>query len=170
MTTIKLAFGHPDHSDADLCASIGGILVRSELAAFATASDGEPHVATVSYAFTRDLTLYFISAQSDVHSQDIAANPAAAVAIWTTPEAWGNELQGIQLFGHAEVLGVGPEFLSAMRLYLARFPAFTALLKNPGEFKAGVHARMYAIRPTRLRLIDEAAFGHRTFVDLNLAT
>jgi hypothetical protein len=169
MTTIKVAFGHPDHGDALLGESIGGILSRSELAALATARDGEPHVATVSYAFTRDLTLYFISAQTDVHSQDITANPSAAVAIWTTPEAWGKELQGIQLFGRCEVLGVGPEFLTAMRLYLARFPAFTALLKNPGEFKAGVHARMYAMRPTRLRLIDEAAFGHRTFFDLQIS-
>ena len=165
MTMIEVAFGHPEHSDADLCESIDGILSRSELAAFATSRDGEPHVATVSYAFTRDLTLYFISAQTDVHSQDITANPAAAVAIWTTPEAWGKELQGIQLFGRCEVLGVGPEFLAAMRLYLARFPAFTALLKNPGEFKTGVHARMYAMRPSRLRLIDEATFGHRTFID-----
>jgi hypothetical protein len=170
MMTIKVDFGRPEHSDADLCESIGGILSRSELAALATVRDGEPHVATVSYAFTRGLTLYFISAQADVHSQDIAANPAAAVAIWTTPDAWGKELQGIQLFGRAEVLGVGPEFLAAMRLYLARFPAFAALLKSPGEFKAGVHARMYAMRPTRLRLIDEAAFGHRTFLDLDVAT
>jgi uncharacterized protein YhbP (UPF0306 family) len=165
MTTIALAFGHPDYADADLSASIDGIMARSELAALATERDGEPHVATVSYAFTRDLTLYFISARADVHSQDLAANPSAAVAVWTTPETWGQNLQGIQLFGTCEELRVGPELAAAMRLYLARFPAFTSLLKNPGEFKAGVHARMYAMRPTRLRLVDEAAFGDRTFID-----
>jgi uncharacterized protein YhbP (UPF0306 family) len=115
------------------------------------------------------LTLYFISAQADVHSQDIAINPAVAVAIWTTPETWGKDLQGIQVFGRCEELRVGPELLGAMRLYLARFPAFTALLKNPEEFKAGVHARMYAVRPERLRLVDEPAFGHRTFIDATVA-
>jgi uncharacterized protein YhbP (UPF0306 family) len=168
MTTIKAAFGHAEYSDADLCESIGGILSRGELAALATARDGEPHVATVSYAFTPHLTLYFISAQTDVHSQDVALNPAAAVAIWTTPETWGKDLQGIQIFGRCEELKVGPEFLSAMRIYLARFPAYTALLKNPEEFKTGVHARMYAVRPGRLRLVDEPAFGRRTFIDADV--
>ena len=130
MTSIATSFGHPDYADADLCASIGGVLERSELAALATERDGEPHVATVSYAYTKDMTLYFISAQADVHSQDLAANPSAAVAVWTTPETWGSNLQGLQLFGTCEELGVGAEFLAAMRLYLARFPAFTALLKT----------------------------------------
>ncbi len=168
MTTIKASFGHPDFSDAQLRESVADILSRNELGALATARDGEPHAATVSYAFADDLTLYFISAQTDVHTQDIAVNPSAAVAIWVTPESWGKDLQGLQLFGLCEEVKVGRELLAAMHLYLARFPAFTALLKNPGEFKKGIGSRMFAMRPTRIRLIDEPRFGYRVFIDASI--
>jgi uncharacterized protein YhbP (UPF0306 family) len=166
---ITAKFGHAEYSDERLAESIGELLTNTELAALASIDGAESHVATVSFAFARDLTLYFISAAADVHSQNFADNPSAAVAIWATPKTWGDDLYGIQIFGRCEELKVGGEFLIAMRLYLVRFPAFTGLLKNPGEFKAGVHARMYAMRPSRLRLIDEAAFGHRTFLDLQIS-
>ena len=169
MREISAKFGHAEYSDERLAESIGDLLTNSELAALASIDGAESHVATVSFAFARDLTLYFISAAADVHSRNFADNPSAAVAIWATPKTWGDDLYGIQIFGRCEELKVGAELLSAMRLYLARFPAFTALLKNPGEFKAGVHARMYAVRPTRLRLVDEARFGHRTFIDADVA-
>ena len=169
MATIRAAFGRPDHTDAQLGASIGDLLSRNDLGALATLRAAEPHVATISFAFAKDLTVYFISAPTDVHTQDIALNPSVALAIWTTPETWGKDLQGLQIFGRCDELKVGVELVGAMRLYLSRFPAFTALLKNPGEFKAGAATRMFAVRPLRLRLIDEPRFGYRTFIDMNVA-
>jgi uncharacterized protein YhbP (UPF0306 family) len=169
MTAIKATFGHADYSDVQLGESIGDLLSAIELAALASIDGAEAHVATISFAFARDLTLYFISAAADVHSKNFAEKTSAAVALWATPEKWSDDLYGIQIYGRCEELKVGAEFLSSMRLYLARFPAFNALLKSPSEFKAGVHARMYAVRPERLRLVDERRFGHRTFIDAKVA-
>ena len=169
MTEITATFGHSDYTDEQLRESISELLTGVELAGLASVDGAEAHIATVSFVAAHDLTLYFISAASDVHSRNFADNPSAAAAIWATPPAWGDPLYGIQVFGTCAELKVGGEFLSAMKLYLARFPAFTGLLKNPGEFKAGVHARMYALRPTRLRLVDEARFGRRTFIDADVA-
>ncbi len=168
MTSVTATFGHADYSDAQLTESIGDLLSGCELAALASVDGANAHIATVSFAFTRDLTLYFISAASDIHSTNFADNPSAAAAIWATPDAWGDDLYGIQIYGRCEEVKVGTELLTSMRLYLSRFPAFTALLKNPSEFKAGVHARMYAMRSTHLRLVDERRFGRRSFIDATI--
>jgi uncharacterized protein YhbP (UPF0306 family) len=109
MTAIKATFAHADYSDAQLRESIGDLLAASELAALASIDGAEAHVATVSFAFTRGLTLYFISAATDVHSRNFEENPSAAVAIWATPEKWGDDLYGIQIFGRCEELRMGPE-------------------------------------------------------------
>jgi nitroimidazol reductase NimA-like FMN-containing flavoprotein (pyridoxamine 5'-phosphate oxidase superfamily) len=168
MSKLNVAFGHGHYSDAALGESIGELLAENSLGAMASVDNGVAHIHTAYFVHSADLTLYFLSQPTDAHTRFIAQNPSVAVAIWSTPVSWGEDLRGVQVFGRCDEVKAGAELLAGMRLFLSRFPAFKAIVKRPGEFKAGIASRMFAVRPSALRLLDEPRFGRRNYIDLAL--
>lgn len=168
MTGIKVQFGHDSISDGELNASLSDLLMANEVGALASTKGDQAHINTAYFVYSSAMQLYFLSQPTDVHTGNIAANPSVAVAIWSTPEKWGENLQGIQIFGRCEELRLGSEMISAMALFVKRFPAFKSIMKRPGEFRDGVSSRMFVVRPNRARLLDEPRFGRRNYVELSL--
>lgn len=170
MSELTLSFGHPDYDDSTLSESIGSLLSSNHLGAMASIRDGSTsHINTAYFVHDSHLTLYFLSQPSDQHSANISQCDSVAVAIWATPERWGESLHGVQLFGRCEMLGTGTELAKAMGLFLATFSSFASIIRHPGQFIEGVTSRMYAVRPMSLKLIDEPRFGRRNYIVLDLA-
>jgi uncharacterized protein len=166
---LKSAFHHPQYADSDLRKSISQILDVHELCAIATLNEGSTsHIHTAYFAYDEHMDIYFISPLTDQHSINISKNASVAVAVWNPTRQWGESLQGLQIYGKAEVLGVGMNLVRGMTLYLKRFKDFSSIIKHPGEFAQGISSRMYVIRPTSLKLLDEPRFGRRNYIELTV--
>ncbi len=166
MLDITLAYNHPDHSDKELNESLSDLLTAQSLGAMSSTRDGKAHINTAYFAVSNNVTLYYLSPPRDTHSRYIEENPSVAIALWKQPEEWATNLHGIQLFGTCEKLSVGAELISAMSLYLKQFPAVKCIIKEPGKIMDGIKSRLYAIRVSSIKLLDEQRFGEEKYIEL----
>lgn len=133
----------------------------------ATCAGNRPWAAAVFYACEADgASLYFVSDPGTRHCRQLAANPAAAATIHAHDENW-RSIRGVQLEGRVEAVDEARR-QAVVSLYLARFPELARLLDSPADEQERrvsqrfATARFYALRPTRLRFIDNSrGFGHR---------
>ena len=114
-----------------------------------------PHAATVYFVADEHLNLYFLSATSSQHVQDLAVNPLAAVTIEPLVDGW-QEIRGLQMRGKVTELPNGFQSVAGWARYLAKFPYVKNLeievLKN----------RFYAFKPDWIRLVDNRVrFGYK---------
>lgn len=131
----------------------------------ATTGAHGPWAAAVFYA-NWGFTLYFLSAPTTRHSQDIGAEGAVAVTIQEDYRNW-LEIKGIQIAGRAVRLR-GVERVAAMARYLGKYPFIQDPLGAAPEIaKALDHVTWYKIEPSRLYFIDNSlGLGHRDEVVL----
>jgi uncharacterized protein YhbP (UPF0306 family) len=143
-----------------LAALAADLLDASELCAIATVDPrGGAHVNTAYFAWDSAFDLVWLSEPGARHSQNLAADGAAAVAVYDSAQTWGGSDRGVQLFGRAAAVD-GDEADAARRLYAARFP-------RAADAALGGY-RPYRFRPDRLKLFDEDALGGGTFVTARL--
>ncbi|MER7396999.1 pyridoxamine 5'-phosphate oxidase family protein [Streptomyces sp. NPDC000151] len=126
-------------------------------------TDGDgPQACAVLYALTEDPApaLLFVTSESTRHGSALsAARPAAPVAFTAQRDGqdWSG-LTGVQGRGVCRRLD-GGERRRAWRAYADRFP-YVAL--SPKLRAAMDHTAFWELRPTWLRLIDNArGFGHK---------
>jgi len=124
-------------------------------------SQAVPHAAMVYFVADDRLNLYFLSAPSSQHVQDLAANPLAAITI--DPLAEGSlrvegwqEIHGLQMRGRVTEVPNGFQSVTDWVRYVAKFPYVKNLaievLKN----------RFYAFKPDWIRLVDNRVrFGYK---------
>jgi uncharacterized protein YhbP (UPF0306 family) len=114
-----------------------------------------PHAASVYFVADEHLSLYFLSAPSSQHVEDLAINPLAALTIEPLVEKW-QEIRGLQLRGRVTEVPNGFQSVAGWTRYLSKFPYVKNLeievLKN----------RFYAFKPDWIRLIDNRVrFGYK---------
>ena len=168
MEKINAQFNHPEYEDEAINTSLTHLLSNNSLCAMASISGNIAHINTAYFVYDSNLSLYFLSQPTDMHSANITQNSSVAIAIWSQSKQWGEDLQGVQLFGTCKQIGLGKQLISAMKLFLTRFPAFKAIMKHPGEFADGVPSRMYAVEVSSLKLLDEPQFGRRNYIELKV--
>ncbi|PID30578.1 hypothetical protein CSA80_01065 [Candidatus Saccharibacteria bacterium] len=166
--TLKTHFNHPDFADEQLNESIAAILEANQTGAMSSIAGDKAHINTAYFAYTSKLELFFVSLPSDTHSINITENNSVALSFWSESSTWSENLQGVQIFGTAEELGIGPKLVEGMKVFAARYPAVSAIIKNPGAFKDGVAVRMFRVQSERVKLLDEPRFGRRNYLDLTL--
>lgn len=112
-------------------------------------------------------TLYFLSAPTTRHSQNIAAQPKIAATIQEDYKDWP-EIKGIQLEGKAQQIK-GREQAAAIVRYGQKFPIVGNLTKAPAEIaRAMSKIGWYKVVPERLYFIDNSlGLGHRDEVVLS---
>ena len=140
------------------------ILGDNVLCAIATVSTrGRPHVSTAYFCISPTLELYFLSHPRSLHCRNLAARPAAAIAVFSSSQGWGGHDRGLQLFGTCG-LAAGLRASEAERLYGARFPSFAAWRSglSPGEVAS--EYRFYRFVTRRLKLLDEETLGDALLV------
>ncbi len=130
----------------------GALLDASTLCAIATVSPRKrAHVNTAYFAWSDSFELVWLSEPNASHSRNLAANAAAAVAVYDSTQRWGQSDRGIQLFGSARAAGV-----DARRVYAERFPDYD-------DVEFGAYG-FYRFRPRHVKLFDEQVLGGGVFV------
>lgn len=122
--------------------------------------------AAAVFYVNNDFTLYFLSAPTTRHSQNIAAQPGVAATIQEDYKDWP-EIKGIQLEGQAQRLE-GVERAAAITRYGLKFPIVGNLAQAPAQIvKAMSKIAWYKVTPERLYFIDNSlGLGHRDEVPL----
>ena len=122
--------------------------------------------AAVFYAHDAGFNLYFLSAPTTRHSQNIAANPAVAVTIQADYKDWP-EIKGIQMEGQAHRLE-GADKARAIQIYGEKFALIANIDQAPPKISQAFRKiAWYKIGPQRLYFIDNSlGFGHRDELQL----
>ncbi|MBI3948911.1 MAG: pyridoxamine 5'-phosphate oxidase family protein [Acidobacteria bacterium] len=125
-----------------------------------TGPDG-PWVAGLFYV-NDGFDLYWLSDPDTRHSRNIVHNPHVAVAIHEDYRDW-RIIQGIQMEGAAEQIGMLAQAVRPMKLYLAKYPFLGDLSHLPLDLTRALAAtRVYKFTPTRVYFIDNTkGLGHR---------
>ncbi|MEZ0091993.1 pyridoxamine 5'-phosphate oxidase family protein [Streptacidiphilus sp. EB129] len=119
-------------------------------------ADG-PGACAVLYAVTPEGRLVFVSARTTRHGRALAADGTVAFTAQADGQDW-QSLTGIQGSGVCALL-TGAERDRAWAVYRARFPFVDA---DPRLAGALARTELWELRPTRLRLVDNArGFGHK---------
>ena len=152
----------------DLHQSIKQLLSKNMLMSLSTSVNDKCNINTAYYAYSENYEMYFLSEDDTEHCKNIIVNPSVAAAIWNDSGIYGENLQGLQLFGLCKKAN-GIKLLEGLRIYNNRFPAFSELVKHPEDFAKGVvKSRLYTIDVLKIKLIDEAAFGRRKYIVIGL--
>ena len=137
----------------------------------ATSENNIPWAASVFFVADDSFKLYFISAQSSRHSQNIIDNSSAAVTINKDHSDWFT-ISGLQIEG---IVSVSPakERERILMLYLNKFPNLSQLRDNPSNEQDKLildrlmASNFYQLKPRRIRLIDNSmGFGFKTEIKL----
>jgi uncharacterized protein YhbP (UPF0306 family) len=167
------AGGLPAHVDnlteSRLRTSVLRILAGNTLCALATVGHGpHAHINTAYFCYSQDLDLYFLSHPGSLHGRNLKANPAAAVAVYSSAQTWGGQDSGLQLAGVCAEAADAAEARSADALYAARFAPFTTWKATLGATAAARAYRFYRFATSGLKVIDEREFGPAIFVSASV--
>jgi hypothetical protein len=131
------------------------------------ATTGELELWAAAVFYVNDgFILYFLSAPTTRHSQNIAAHPGVAATIQEEYEDWP-AIKGIQLEGKATQIS-GAERVRAIARYGLKFPIVGRLDQAPAEIaKAMSKVAWYKVVPERLYFIDNShGLGYREEISM----
>lgn len=163
---MQVRFDHADYATDRIAKSVTRILEATQLCSMATVGDRlVGHINTAYFCFDDRLDIYFVSQESSVHIQNLAANPSMAISIFDTRQAWDDWKVGLQFFGTARSTDKN-EFKHGSELYKERFPDYKKWLHSLGRAVArDVVPPFYLFRPDRVKILDEEDFGEEEFVE-----
>jgi uncharacterized protein YhbP (UPF0306 family) len=137
------------------------ILRENPLCAVATVTpSGRAHVHICYFAISEELELFFLSETGSRHARNVRTNRSAAAAVAPSAQSWGGPDRGVQLFGSCSLVPPARASVAAAT-YAARFPAYLHLPSRE-------RLRLYRLRPTALKLLDEREFGDAVFIEARL--
>jgi uncharacterized protein YhbP (UPF0306 family) len=145
---------------ADLRRRILAFLGEHHVMTLASIGVDGPWAAAVFYAHD-DCRLYFLSAPTARHAENIAADPRAAATIQRDYDDWPG-IRGLQLSG--PVREVAPEDEARVRaLYQSRYPLIGGGAGVPRKILEALDKiRWYEFAPEDIYLIDNTlGFAHR---------
>jgi uncharacterized protein YhbP (UPF0306 family) len=123
-----------------------------------------PHAANVQFVSDAAWRLYWVSSTEARHSRDLAHDDRAAVTIYGHDDR-AEHIHGLQMHGHAAIIGDPDERRHARSLYVAKF-AF--ILDNPALDRAVEAQAFYRLTPAWLRWIDNRrGFGWKRELTVN---
>ncbi len=137
-------------------------LVRSQstLVLSTVNADGTPHATPLFYLAGGELELYWFSAASSQHSDNLTRDRNVAVALYASTEHW-KEICGVQMRGTVEKITDRKIRRDITRRYCDRF--------DLGQIFRLALARssLYVLRPAWIRYIDNSKrFGYRSEISL----
>jgi uncharacterized protein YhbP (UPF0306 family) len=128
---------------------------ESTLALATTDEQGQPCVAPLYYIADEELTLFWLSSQTSLHSRNLKRAPMAAAAIYRHTENW-KEIRGVQLRGPVTMIADKERRRALVAAYCERFQLGVL-------FKTAIsQCSLYALSPVFFRYIDNSrVFGHK---------
>jgi uncharacterized protein YhbP (UPF0306 family) len=147
---------------ASLRERVLALLGEHHVMTLATVGAAGPWAAAVFYALDdSDLRLYFLSAPTSRHAENLAANPCAAATIQRDYDDWPG-IRGLQIEG--TVREVAREDEARVRaLYQQRYPLIGGGAGVPRKLLEALdRIRWYEFAPSDIHLIDNTlGFAHR---------
>jgi uncharacterized protein YhbP (UPF0306 family) len=127
---------------------------QNTLALATTDRQGLPCIAPLYYIADEDLTLYWLSSQSSLHSENLKRMPNVAATVYRPTENW-KEIRGVQLRGPVTAISDPARRRALIKAYCERF-------QLGAIFKTAIgRCSLYALRPVFFRYIDNSkVFGH----------
>jgi uncharacterized protein YhbP (UPF0306 family) len=135
---------------------IAALLRKETTLSLATSgAGGEASVAPLFYFADKELSLYWFSSESSLHSLNLERTLRAAATVYRSARSW-REICGVQLRGEVSRV-TEPERRAALaKAYYERF-------KLGRVFRLALHTSvLYCLRPEFFRYIDNArGFGYK---------
>ncbi len=135
---------------------IAALLREQTTLSLATAGqDGQACVAPLFYIVDKELSLYWLSSESSLHSLNLDRTPRAAATVYSGTEDW-REICGVQMRGAVSKVTDPKRRATLIRAYCERFK-LGRLLRLAVRQSA-----LYAFQPDYFRYIDNArGFGFK---------
>jgi hypothetical protein len=133
---------------------IAALLDEETTLALATADeDGEPAVAPLFYIVDDELSLYWLSSESSLHSLNLKRTSRAAATVYRSARSW-RQIRGVQMRGTVSRIDDPKRRAKLVKAYCERFKLGTV-------FRLAMRqSALYALRPEFFRFIDNArGFG-----------
>ena len=158
----------PGYPSARLLTSVTRILSVNTLCAMATRSEaGTVDINAAFFSFGADLTLHFLSNPNAAHCRNLAQVPQMAMTVFDSHQQWGASHAGLQLFGLGGRVA-SDQFEQAQASYAARFAGYFDLVIRAGEASPAptvvAELQLHCFVPTRVKLLDEPAFGDDVYI------
>ena len=157
----------PGYHSQQLLLSVTQILSSNTLCSMATRSEaGTVDINAAFFSFDADLTLHFLSHPKAAHCRNLAHVPQMAMTVFDSRQQWGVPHAGLQMFGPGGLVA-SDQFEHAQACYAARFAGYFDLVIRAGEAGpvTGLAAlQLYFFAPTRVKILDEPAFGDNVYI------
>lgn len=134
-----------------------GTLLREEstLALATTDEQGEACVAPLFYIVDEGLSLYWLSSESSMHSENLKRVPRAAGTVYRHTHNW-RDIRGVQMRGTVTTITEQQRRNTLLTAYRERFQLGTILRLAISQ------STLYWLRPDYFRYIDNSrAFGYK---------
>src|SRR5208337_3649424 len=120
-----------------------------------TGEQGQACVAPLFYIVDKELSLYWLSSESSLHSMNLAGNPCAAATVYRSVESW-KKIRGVQLCGIVSKVTVPERRDILLTAYCKRFKLGRVLRPVVRQ------SNIYCFKPDFFRYIDNArGFGYK---------
>ena len=120
-----------------------------------TGEDGLACVAPLFYIADNELSLYWLSSESSLHSLNLTATPRVAATVYRSVENW-KQIRGVQLRGVVNKVTEPDRRAALVKAYCKRFKLGRVLRLVLGQ------STLYCLKPEFLRYIDNArGFGSK---------
>jgi uncharacterized protein YhbP (UPF0306 family) len=137
----------------ELVAALLGVETTLSLAT--TSQDGSVSIAPLFYLTGGDLSLYWLSSESSLHSLNLKATPGVAATVYRGAKSW-KEIRGLQMRGVASRVTEPERRGRLIEAYCKRFKLGRVLRL------AARGSTLYGFEPGFFRYIDNArGFGHK---------
>jgi uncharacterized protein YhbP (UPF0306 family) len=120
-----------------------------------TGEDGQAYVAPLFYIVDIELSIYWLSSRSSLHSLNLARTPRAAASVYRSVESW-RKIRGVQLRGAVRKVTEPKRRSALIKAYCERFKLGRVLrpVLRPST--------LYCLEPEFFRYIDNArSFGYK---------
>jgi uncharacterized protein YhbP (UPF0306 family) len=137
----------PERDELELIARL--LREQTTLTLATTGEDGAPCATPLFYLVDEELSLYWLSAESSQHSQNLKRNPAAAAAVYGSAASW-REIRGVQMRGAVSIVSEPERRRALVKAYCERFKL--GLLFRPAIRRSA----LYLFQPEFFRYIDNS--------------
>ena len=146
------------------------LITEQNTLTLATCGENKAWAAPVYYVFMKS-AFYFFSDPASRHIKEALESGQASGAIHGYAAGW-QEIRGMQMTGHIEMLSMGLESAAAIRGYLGKFQ-FTkeffssGMALNLDAFTSRFRVKLYKFKPALIYYLDNSLrFGFREQVKL----
>ena len=120
-----------------------------------TGENGEASVSPLFYIAGEDLSLYWLSSESSLHSLNLTKQPQIAATVYRNAANW-RQICGVQMRGSASKVTEPERRRALIAAYCGRFKLGRVLRL------AARQSALYVLQPEFFRYIDNArGFGHK---------